>query len=106
MVTHDMNLLAEWFKANQLSLNTSKTGNHKLDITIDGHCIPQVRQTHFLGVTLDDELSWHPHISQVREKLVLNKHLLQLGKNMLNTTSLLGIYHAHIYSHLMYSLNT
>ena len=61
MMIHDMNLFADWFKANQLSLNMSKTvsmlfwpGKHKLDITIDGQHIPQVKQTRFLGITLDD----------------------------------------------------
>ena len=45
------------------------------------------------------------HISQVRDKLLVNKHLLELGRNMLNKQSLLGIYYAHVYSHLTYSLN-
>ena len=47
MMTHDMNLLADWFKVNQLLLNMCKTvsmlfwpGNHKLDIMIDGQHIP------------------------------------------------------------------
>ena len=110
---HDMNLLVDLFRANQLSLNMCKTvsmlfwpGKHKLDITIDSQHVPQVKQTRFLGVTLDEKLNWKAHISHVRDKLLVNKHLLQLGRNLLNKQSLLGIYYAHIYSHLTYSLNT
>ena len=81
-------------------------GKYKLDITIDSQQIPQVKETRFLGVTLDDELNWKVHISHVRDKLLVNKHLPQLGRNLLNKQSLLGIYYAHVYSHLTYSLNT
>ena len=84
-----MNLLLDWFKANQLSLSMCKTvsmffwpGKHKLNITIDGQHIPQVKQTRFLGVTLDNELNWKVHISHVRDKFLVNKHLLQLGKKL------------------------
>ena len=87
MMTHNMNLLADWFKANQLSLNMCKMvsmllwpGKFNLSVIIDGQQMPQVSQTRFLGVTLDDELCWNPHISQIRNKLLVNRHLLQLGK--------------------------
>ena len=64
MMTHDMNLLSDWFKANQLSLNITKTnlmmfwqkGKH-LKVEMDGIQIPQVHQTRFLGVLLDEELT-------------------------------------------------
>ena len=72
MMTHDMNLLTDWFKANQLLLNLCKTvsiffwpGKFNLSVTIDGQQIPQVSPTCFLCVTLDNELCWIPHISQI-----------------------------------------
>ena len=46
---HDMAILYDWFKANQLLLNLSKTAlmkfwpeNTKCDIAIEGNIIPQV----------------------------------------------------------------
>ena len=113
MMTHDMNILREWFKANQLSLNITKTNlmlfwqkGKNLDISMDGFITPQVHQSCFLGAMLNDELTWTPHINHIREKLRANKHLIQLERSFLNFTSLLNVYYTHIYSHLTYSLLT
>ena len=63
MMTHDMSILDDWFRANQLSLNLSKTvsmlfwpNGKELKIDMDGYIIPQVTHTRFLGVLLDEEL--------------------------------------------------
>ena len=71
----------------------------ELNIDMDGYIIPQV--TH-----LDEELSWSAHISHIKDKLLVNKHVLQLGKNFLNHSSIKNVYYAHIHSHLTYSLLT
>ena len=111
MMVHDMSLLNNWFKANQLSLNLGKTNlmlfwptNKQMNITLDGSKIPQVHNTKFLGITIDDELNWDMHINHVCDKLRANKHLLQLVRNFLDHPSLKAVYYAHIYSHLTYSL--
>ena len=73
---HDMTMLHDWFKANQLSLNLSKTvlmkfwpGHAKYDIVIEGNTIPQVCTTKFLGITIDDKLNWRSHINNLHSKL-------------------------------------
>ena len=113
MMTHDMSILDDWFRANQLSLNLSKTvsmlfwpNGKELNINMDGYIIPHMTHTGFLGVILDEELSWSAHISHIKDKLLVNKHMLQLGKNFLNHTSIKNVYYAHIHSHLTYSLLT
>ena len=65
MMTHDMSILDDWFRVNQLSLNLSKTvsmlfwpNGKELNIDMDGYIIPQVTHTQFLGVVLNEELSW------------------------------------------------
>ena len=77
-------------------------GKH-LIVEMDGIQIPQVHQSRFLGVLLDDELSWTPHINTIREKTRANKHLL-LSRNFLNKECMLSLYYVHIFSHLTYSL--
>ena len=81
-----MAILFDWFKANQLSLNLSKTvlmkfwpENTKYDIAIEGNTIPQVRATKFLGITIDDELNWRSHINNLHSKLQANKRMLMLA---------------------------
>ena len=52
MMTHDMSILDDWFRAHQLSLNLSKTvsmlfwpNGKELNIDMDGYIIPQVTHT-------------------------------------------------------------
>ena len=59
----------------------------------------------FLGVIIDDHLTWHEHCSSLYNTILVSKHLLQNAQNLLPITSLLKVYYAHIYSHLMYGLS-
>ena len=110
-LTHDMELLNDWFKAYQLSLNMAKTvamsfwdDKKNVQIILEGRTIPLVETTKFLGITLDDNLSWNPHTNNLHTKLQANKHLLSMASKMLTTPNLKLIYYAHIYSHLVYGL--
>ena len=92
---HDASILSDWFKVNQLSLNITKTvlmnfgpNYGKLEIRIDGLEIPCVSSTKFLGVHLDNKLTWDTHINLLYNWLQANKHLLKLASNMLDTHSL------------------
>ena len=109
MMSHGFSILSDWFKANQLSLSITKTNSmlfwpkgRSLEIEMDGLIIQQVHQTTFLGVILDDELCYTPHINHISA----NKHLMQLDRNFLNFDSLLSVHYTHIYNHLTYSLLT
>ena len=79
-IDHDLNMLLNWFKANKLSLNLQKTvmmwfgGNsNSINMKMDDITIPIVKYTKFLGVYLDDELTWHAHINYVLDKIRTNK---------------------------------
>ena len=54
---------------------------------------------------IDNELNWKEQCALVYNKLLMNKHLLYLPKNLLNRKCMLNIYYAHIYSHLTYNLS-
>ena len=102
-----MEMLNEWFNANQLSLNLTKTVmvNFWSKDTIRPVCInrleiPQVFSMKFLEVHLDQSLKWNVHISKLHNKLTANKYLLSTNKNLLNRGILHSIYFAPIYSHL------
>ena len=43
--------------------------NTRLQIEIDGVAIERVNENKFLGVTIDDRLSWKPHITHVKYKV-------------------------------------
>ena len=63
-----------------------------------------VKNTKFLGVYLDNELSWQVHINHLLYKVQANKHRLSLGQNLLDSHTLKNIYYAHIHSHITYGL--
>ena len=65
-----MELLIQWFKANQLSLNMSKTtlvrfwlDNNTFTIDINNEPIKESEVTRFLGVMVDNRLTWSSHIA-------------------------------------------
>ena len=65
----------KWFKSNKLSLNLNKTvsmhfwsNDSKLKLTIDNFNIPVVLSTKFLGVHIDNQLTWHPQVQSIIEK--------------------------------------
>ena len=53
---------------------------------------------------MDNKLTWSPHIAFLYQKLLANKHLLQVARNLLDFNCLQSIYYAHIYSHLSYGI--
>ena len=79
-IDHDLNMLLNWFKANKLSLNLQKTvmmwfgkNSNNVKIKMNDITIPTSKYTKFLGVYLDDELTWHIHINYVLDKIRTNK---------------------------------
>ena len=112
MIAHDRGLLMDWFKANQLSLNMEKTTMIKFwpdttpfEVHIDDKIIKTSKSTKFLGVTIDEDLTWSCHTNNLLDKLLANKRLLQNAKKLLSNATLKLIYYAHIHSHLIYELS-
>jgi hypothetical protein len=73
--------LIEWLRANRLSLNLDKThamifgskvkmDTQLINIYIDGRRTEIVTSTKFLGVILDTNLTWKPHITYLASKLL------------------------------------
>ena len=109
---HDLEILQDWFLANKLTLNIGKSvcilfGKHrdeKLDIKLGSEKIPQVTSTKFLGLWIDQALSWNDHIGKLILKLKSKLTLLQNGKHFLSTQALRILYFAQIHSNLTYGM--
>ena len=108
---HDLEIISDWFSTNKLTLNVDKTVfmlfNPKgkceaTQIKFENQRIQNSHDTKFLGIWLNDNLSWQSHTRQLLLKLKCNMLLLKRGKNMLKTFTLVSIYYAHIHSHLKY----
>ena len=112
-IEHDISLLLDWFRANKLTLNLSKTqfllfkthANVKsFKIEIQDIIIHPSNNCKFLGITLDEKLHWTPHINDKILKIKRNKNMLQTSVNCLTPSAKKLIYYGHIHSHLTYCL--
>ena len=74
-LTMNLKKVAKWLQMSKLSLNTQKTKlmifhriqNHmkELNIVIHGTKIDQVESLNFLGLSIDETLSWAQHVEIV-----------------------------------------
>ena len=109
---HDMLILMDWYKANKLSLNVDKTvllrfwlSNDSFKINVGDTTISNTHCTRFLGVIIDDKLTWKEHTNHLYCKLLTNKCLLLNAKHLLPDFCLQKIYFAHLYSHMTYGIS-
>ena len=111
-ITEDLAILSDWFRANKLTLNLEKTVSmlfspkpgRSFPLVVNGIKIPQVSETKFLGVWIDERLTWKTHIGKLEGKLKRNLGLLKRSKNLLPISAKRIVYYAHIYSHLTYCI--
>ena len=109
----DMQTLADWFRANKLTLNLEKTvcllfqqnGSRKeLEITIDTVTIKTSKETKFLGMWLDRHLTWSTHVQKLTSKLKRNANILKQGNKLMTKDCKRLVYFAHIQSHMQYGI--
>ena len=113
-IEQDMNSLSDWFCANKLSLNVSKT-NFLLFNTKQTHqardvhelkhgnsTIQRVRTTKFLGIYIDDGLEWGDHIEHIIKKVSSGSYAIRTAKRLLSVENLRNMYFSLVHSHLTY----
>ena len=112
-IEQDLSSISDWFRANKLTLNVSKSEcvifgpNRKStieSIDVDDLAIPVVSHTKFLGIWIDNKLNWKLHVENLKIKLNKNYRILCNSKNMLNTNAQKSLYYAQIHSHLQYGI--
>ena len=104
----------EWFRANKLTINMSKTKYSIFvkprreipsllnSITVNGTKISRVSDSKYLGLVLDDKLSWSKHIDELNEKLTKTVQAYKIVTNYLNTPAKYMVYYAYFYSRIQY----
>ena len=112
----ELEKLSVWFKANKLSINVKKTKysifhpTNKKKYTIEN--LPKLKLddieitrdfvTKFLGVMIDETLSWKPHIDSVSTKVSKNIGILYRANFILNRKLMKKLYYSFIHSYLSY----
>ena len=116
-VNKELNNVSEWFKANKLSLNTKKTEYtffHKLSkkgniplllpkLKMDNSIIKRTDQIKFLGVIIDENITWNNHINIIENKISKNIGAMHRAKFLLDKRSLKHIYFAFVHSYITYA---
>ncbi len=113
-INENLNSLADWFKANKLSLNINKTNymlfgkssiqneSARVSLCIGKDVIKQVKSTKFLGLIIDDQLKWSDHISHVKSKLTSSLFAIRKAKHVLSQKHIKTLYYSMFHPYLEY----
>ena len=113
IINSELQKLTQWIRANRLSLNLQKTKymlfSHTLsslpsDIFFDNSPLEKVSNIKFLGVIIDDKLSWKFHLDKICRIISRNIGVINKLKNCLPNKSLLTLYSSLILPYLNYGL--
>ena len=74
-------------------------------LSIDSFPIKKVSQTRFLGVIIDEDLSWDPHIAATRRKLNYAASSLYRMRDSIPSNLHKDLYHTLYESHLAYCIS-
>ena len=113
IVNKELQKLSSWFQANKLSINIKKSNfilfktkqnKQKLDLhfSINGIEIGRVNEVLFLGVILDEHLSWKSQIQNVAREVSKSVGIIYKSSFCLNKTSLCTLYYSLVYPYLHY----
>ena len=107
----EINKVAEWLNINKLSINTSKTKfilfrsynkkqNFDITIEINKEKLKQVKNTTFLGIVIDECLTWNEHVDLIAKKVIKSAGVIAKIRHFTNALKL--IYYALVYPYLIY----
>ena len=107
--------LSNWFDSNKLTVNSSKSNFliippklnkpfPQTNVFLNNISIPQCISIKYLGLTIDMNLNFDFHISNIAYKISRTVGIISKIRHYLPETALLKIYYAQIHSHLLYDL--
>ena len=111
-----LRFMEQWFHSKRLSLNISKTKYmvfgrekeietlplHLPTLTLGGSNIKRCYFTKFLGVVIDENLTWSRHISMVESKISRNIGLIGKARRYLNSSATRGLYFAFVHPYISF----
>lgn len=116
-VNNELDEVSNWFKANKLSLNAKKTNlmflgtrhqtstiNSNCTIRLDGCILDRVHEAKFLGITIDENLTWKKHIENVSRTCSRNIGVLYKVNKFLPQSALYQLYCSLVQPYLNYGL--
>ena len=114
-INSDLDNLNDWFKANQLSVNPSKTkyilftkrcgvDDQMHNLYIEGTILERVPCTKFLGLYIDEHLSWKQHIDHCKKKMSSGIYAMNMAKHILSINHLRTLYYSLVHPYATYGI--
>ena len=100
-----------WLTANKLIINfkkthlmvfTNKIRPQAISLDIDGNTILETRETKFLGVILDNQLSWHSHVKHISKKISKSAAILRILRDIFPLNILKTLYLTLVFPYFNY----
>jgi hypothetical protein len=106
--------ISNWFKTNQLVLHFNKTHyiqfktkNSKdcdLELNCQGNYVKRSIDTKFLGLIIDDSLSWKAHIGQMMSKLNTACFVIRMIQSIMSQETVRMVCFAYVHSIMSYGI--
>nr|CAB3264535.1 pol-like protein [Phallusia mammillata] len=112
-VNTELTKVDKWMRANQLSLNYTKTkymlfsphsASLDLQITVNGNELQKATSLNYLGVIFDERMSWADHVHFVRNKIASAAGVLSKLRHYVRSSTLRCVYFSLVHPHLLYGL--
>ena len=114
-VSEELFKVNEWLKANRLSLNVDKSSfmlfthsqarHDDIQIRLGDRTINQVKSIKFLGIHIDNRLSFNDHIANLARKLSQTIGIMYKMSSFVPSNILKMIYFSLFYPHLIYGIS-
>lgn len=112
-MTSDLETLAEYFRINRLSINSSKSKfmifgpgapRCSISLRLGGTTLERVESIRYLGVQLDSTLSWSTHVEGLCSQLASSIGMLYKVHSFLPSSILQLIFNSLIQSKILYAI--
>ena len=113
-INKEMDKVLTWLNVNKLTINLDKTSymivtnkkiNYNFNINFGNQLISKCTQAKYLGVIIDEKLTWKYHTQTVKRKLASGCWALYKLRPFVNEATLRKVYFSLIYSILQYCIS-
>ena len=114
-VNKELEHINNWLTSNRLSLNVKKScfllfsGKKKIDdfkVKICDTEVGMVSNAKYLGVIIDDKLSWQPHLEHVLTKMKQGTGMIRRLSHIISPSNLSCLYYSFCQSYLQYCITS
>ena len=114
-INKELENVSDWLMANKLTLNLSKSNfllirpsqkklARKIELMLNKEPLKEVDEAKYLGVLIDKNLNWKPHIQNVNTKISKGIGILSRVRHFVPQSTLLNIYNAFVLPNILYGL--